>query len=64
MSAMTPWERRRALLGLIAYLLAAAVALWQPLGGLLTICVLQVFYGAISEGWSGTWNRHREGSWS
>jgi hypothetical protein len=23
-----------------------------------------VFYGATSEGWSGTWNRHREGSWS
>jgi len=40
------------------------VALWQPLGSLLIICVLPVFYGATSEGWSGTWNRHREDSWS
>jgi uncharacterized membrane protein len=57
-------ERRRALLGLIAYLLAAAVALWQPLASLLIICALPVFYGATSEGWSGRSNRHREGSWS
>ncbi len=57
-------KRRRALLGLIAYLLAAAVALWQPLASLVIICALPVFYDATSEGWSGTWNRHREGSWS
>ena len=31
------------------------------IGSLLIICVPPVFYGAISEGWSGTWNRHREG---
>jgi uncharacterized membrane protein len=53
-------ERRRALLGVVAYLLAAAVALWQPLGSLLIICVVPVFYGATSEGWSGSWNPRRE----
>jgi len=47
----------------IAYLLAAAVALWQPLGSLLIICVVPVFSGATSEGWSERWNRRREGSW-
>jgi uncharacterized membrane protein len=46
-------ERRRALLGVIAYLLAATVALWQPLGSLLIICALPVFYGMTSEGWRG-----------
>ena len=56
-------ERRRALLGLIAWIVAA-VALSQPLGSLLIISVLAVFYGATSEGWSGKWNRHQEGSWS
>ncbi len=30
----------------------------------LIISVLPVFCGATSEGWSGTWNLHREGSWS
>jgi uncharacterized membrane protein len=44
-------ERRRALLGVIAYLLAAAVALWQPLGSLSIVCALPVFYGMTSEGW-------------
>ncbi len=54
-------ERRRALLGVIAYLLAAVAARWQPLVSLLILCVLPVFYGATSEGWRGTWNRRREG---
>jgi uncharacterized membrane protein len=45
-------ERRRALLGLVAYLLAAAAVLWQPLASLVILCVLPVFYGATSEGWS------------
>jgi uncharacterized membrane protein len=49
-------ERRRALLGLIAYLLAAAAVLWQPLASLVILCVLPIFYGATSEGWS----RHKK----
>ena len=44
-------ERRRALLGVIAYLVAVPVTLWQPLASLAIICVLPVFYGATSEGW-------------
>ena len=47
-------ERRRALLGVLAYLLAAPVALWQPLASLVIICVLPVFYGVTSEGWGRT----------
>lgn len=31
---------------------------------LLITSVLPVFCGASCEGWSGTWNLHREGSWS
>jgi uncharacterized membrane protein len=54
-------ERRRALLGVIAYLVAAALALWQPLVSLVILCVLPVFYGATSEGWSGTWNPRKGG---
>jgi uncharacterized membrane protein len=46
-------ERRRALLGLIAYLLAAVLALVLPVGSLIIVCVLPVFYGLTSEGWSG-----------
>jgi hypothetical protein len=45
-------ERRRALLGLVTYLLSAAAVLWQPLASLVILCVLPVFYGATSEGWS------------
>lgn len=45
-------ECRRALLGLVAYLLAAAAVLWQPLASLVILCVLPIFYGATSEGWS------------
>jgi hypothetical protein len=52
-------ERRRALLGVIAYLVAAAVALWLPYGSLVIICVLPVFYGATSEGWRWPANHHR-----
>jgi uncharacterized membrane protein len=52
-------ERRRAVLGVIAYLLAAAVALWQPLGSLLIVCALPVFYGVTSEGWRGPRKRSR-----
>jgi uncharacterized membrane protein len=54
-------ERRRALLGVIAYLLAAVVARWQPLASLVILCVLPLFYGATSEGWSGTWTRRGRG---
>ena len=46
-------ERRRALLGLIAYLLAAALAVAVPVGSLIIVCVLPVFYGLPSEGWGG-----------
>ena len=46
-------ERRRALLGLIAYLLAAALAVAVPVGSLIIVCVLPVFYGVTSEGWRG-----------
>jgi uncharacterized membrane protein len=44
-------ERLRALLGIVTYLLAALLALWLPLGSLLVIAVLPVFYGLTSEGW-------------
>jgi uncharacterized membrane protein len=54
-------ERRRALLGVIAYLLAAAVAGWQPLVSLVILCILPVFYGATSEGWGVTGGRGRGG---
>lgn len=54
-------ERRRALVGVLAYLAAAAVAVWQPVASLLIICALPVFYGATSEGWREvrTWHRER-----
>jgi len=44
-------ERLRALLGVVAYLIAAAVAAASALASLVIICVLPVFYGATSEGW-------------
>ncbi len=44
-------ERRRALLGVLAYLLAALAALWQPVASLVILCVLPVFYGSTSQGW-------------
>ncbi|HUB42263.1 MAG TPA: TMEM175 family protein [Streptosporangiaceae bacterium] len=44
-------ERQRALVGVIAYLLAAAVGLWLPLASLLIFWALPVFYAATSEGW-------------
>lgn len=52
-------ERRRALIGVASYLLAALVALWQPLAGLVIASTLPVFYGVTSEGWSPFLNRHR-----
>jgi uncharacterized membrane protein len=52
-------ERQRALLGVVAYLVAAAVALWVPLGSLLIICALPGFYGLTSEGWTGPWRHSR-----
>lgn len=53
-------ERRRAALGVSAYLCAALLALWQPIAGLVIACVLPVFYGATSEGWSANRDRsHR-----
>jgi uncharacterized membrane protein len=48
-------ERRRALLGLVSYLLAAPLALVLPVGSLVIVCLLPVFYGLTSEGWSGRW---------
>ena len=72
MGGCLPASRRRPFLPASAAVRAArldrldrrAVALSQPLGSLLIISVLAVFYGATSEGWSGKWNRHQEGSWS
>jgi hypothetical protein len=52
-------ERRRALVGVAAYLVAALVALWQPVAGLVIACVLPVFYGVTSEGWSPSRSRDR-----
>jgi hypothetical protein len=54
-------ERHRALLGVIAYLIAGAVAPLQPLASLVIICVLPVFYGATSEGWGRAWGRRLMG---
>ena len=44
-------ERRRALVGVLAYLIAALVAVWLPIVSLFIICVLPVFYGLTTEGW-------------
>jgi TMEM175 potassium channel family protein len=44
-------ERHRAVIGVIAYAVAAACALWLPVAGLVIICVLPVFYGVTSSGW-------------
>jgi hypothetical protein len=44
-------ERRRALLGLIVYLLAALLALVAPVASLVIVCLLPVFYRFTSEGW-------------
>jgi uncharacterized membrane protein len=46
-------ERQRALLGVASYLVAAAVAPWQPIASLVIIVVLPVFYGVTSQGWTG-----------
>ncbi|HXB49757.1 MAG TPA: TMEM175 family protein [Streptosporangiaceae bacterium] len=56
-------ERSRALLGVIAYLVAAPVALWQPLASLVIICVLPVFYGATSEGFGRARKPGLPGRW-
>lgn len=54
-------ERQRALIGVGFYLGAALLALWQPIAGLLIACLLPVFYGLTSEGWSPYRNRrHRQ----
>jgi uncharacterized membrane protein len=50
-------ERRRALIGVASYLLAALAALWQPVAGLVIASTLPVFYGVTSEGWSPSRNR-------
>jgi uncharacterized membrane protein len=53
-------ERRRAALGVGSYLCAALFALWAPVAGLTIACLLPVFYGVTSEGWSPYRNRrHR-----
>ena len=44
-------ERHRAVIGVIAYAVAAACALWLPVAGLVIICVLPIFYGVTSGGW-------------
>jgi uncharacterized membrane protein len=56
-------ERRRALLGLIGYLIAGLAALWLALGSLLIVSVLPLFYGLTSGGWSGPWHRRRPVPW-
>lgn len=54
-------ERQRALIGVGFYLAAALLALWQPIAGLVIACLLPVFYGVTSEGWSPHRNRrHRQ----
>jgi uncharacterized membrane protein len=50
-------ERRRALIGIAVYLVAALVGLWQPAGGLVMAALLPVFYGVTSEGWSPSRSR-------
>ena len=49
-------ERRRPLIGIVAYLLALA-ALWQPGVGLVMAAALPVFDGDTSEGWSSSQER-------
>jgi len=44
-------ERGRSLVGLAVYGAAAAIAVWQPLVGLLLAATLPVFYALTSEGW-------------
>jgi uncharacterized membrane protein len=56
-------ERRRALLGLIGYLIAGLAALWLALGSLLIVSALPLFYGLTSGGWSGPWHRRRPVPW-
>jgi len=53
-------ERRRALIGVAAYLLAALAALWQPAAGLVIAVALPVFYGVTSEGWSSSRDRRAD----
>ena len=43
-------ERRRALIGVAAYLIAGLVAPWEPVLGLIVAAALPVFYGATSDG--------------
>jgi uncharacterized membrane protein len=47
-------ERTRALLGLVAYLVAALLAFVLPVGSLVIVCILPVFYGITSAGWNGS----------
>jgi uncharacterized membrane protein len=51
-------ERKRALIGIGAYLGAALLALWQPIPGLVIVALLPVFYGITSEGWSRSRKPH------
>jgi uncharacterized membrane protein len=52
-------ERRRALVGIVSYFLAALIALWEPAASLVILCALPVFYGVTSEGWRGLRRRRR-----
>jgi uncharacterized membrane protein len=44
-------ERRRAVIGVMSYAVAALSAVWYPVAGLVVICALPVFYGVTSTGW-------------
>jgi hypothetical protein len=46
-------KRRRALVGVVSYLVAAVIGLWEPVASLVILCALPVFYGLTSEGWRG-----------
>jgi hypothetical protein len=48
-------ERLRSTLGIALDAAAAGVSFWTPLAGLILACVLPIFYGVTSGGWT----RHR-----
>lgn len=54
-------EKKRALLGVISYLMAALVAIWLPIVSLFIVCGLPVFYGLTTEGWKGPWKDSYQG---
>jgi uncharacterized membrane protein len=52
-------ERRRSLVGIASSLITIVVAPWLPVAGLVIVGVLPLFYGATSEGWTPSTQRHR-----